>query len=69
MPQTEIGSLIIVAGYVVAIILNALMNIWLAISWILNSSLLKSVPVWVVIVNLLFLVAESIYFLLDSGHP
>jgi len=62
MPQTEIGSLIIVAGYIIAIILNAVLNLSLAVLWILNKSLLQPVPVWLIIVNFLFLIAETIYF-------
>lgn len=62
MPQTEIGSLIIVAGYIIAIILNAVLNLSLAGLWILNKSLLPPVPVWLIIVNFLFLIAETIYF-------
>jgi hypothetical protein len=62
MPQTEIGSLIIVAGYIIAIILNAVLNLSLAGLWILNKSALQPVPVWLIIVNFLFLIAETIYF-------
>ncbi|HSZ86161.1 MAG TPA: hypothetical protein VK787_09035 [Puia sp.] len=67
--QTEIGSLIIIAGYIIAIILNAALNLYLAVLWILNKSLLRTVPVWLIIINFLFLIAETIYFLHDSQHP
>jgi hypothetical protein len=62
VPQTEIGSLIIIAGYIIAIILNAVLNLSLMILWFLNRSLLQSVPVWLIIINFLFLIAETIYF-------
>jgi hypothetical protein len=62
MPQTEIGSLIIIAGYIIARILNALLNLSFVVLWIFNRSLLRSVPVWLIIVNFLFLIAETIYF-------
>jgi hypothetical protein len=62
VPQTEIGSLIIIAGYIIARIVNAVLNLSFAILWILNKSLLQRVPVWLIIVNFLFLIAETIYF-------
>ncbi|HLY69242.1 MAG TPA: hypothetical protein VKR53_05905 [Puia sp.] len=69
MPQTEIGSLIIVAGFIGAIALNAMLSLSLAIMWTLHKSILQSVPVWLIIVNFLFLIAQTIYFLHDSQHP
>ncbi|HEX4372109.1 MAG TPA: hypothetical protein VHZ50_02285 [Puia sp.] len=62
VPQTEIGSLIIIAGYIIARIVNAVLNLSLIVLWVLNKSLLQSVPVWLIIVNFLFLIAETIYF-------
>ena len=63
LQQTEIVSLIIVSGYVLAIIVNAVMNIWLAIFWIMRKSLPQTIPLWLIIINFLFLIAEIIYFL------
>jgi len=62
LPQTEIGSLIIVAGYGVAIGLNAVLNAFVAIFFILKKSAWRVVARWLILVNFLFLVAESIYF-------
>ena len=63
LQQTEIVSLIIVSGYVLAIIVNAVVNIWLAIFWSINKSLPQTIPLWLIIVNFLFLIIEIIFFL------
>jgi hypothetical protein len=63
VPQTEIGSLIVVAGYVAALILNAILNLCVVILFFANRSVLKAVPRWLIVVNFLFLIAEIVYFL------
>ena len=63
LQQTEILSLIIVSGYVLAIIVNATVNLWLVIFWIIHKSLPQLIPLWLIIVNFLFLIIEIIFFL------
>jgi hypothetical protein len=63
LQQTEIVSLIIVSGYVLAIIVNAIVNLWFAVFWIMHRSLPQTIPLWLIITNFLFLIAEIIYFL------
>jgi len=63
LPQTEIVSLIIISGYLLAIIVNVVVNLWLAIFGIINKSLPKTIPLWLIIVNFLFLIVEIIFFL------
>ena len=63
LPQTEIVSLIIISGYLLAIIVNVVVNLWLAIFGIINKSLPKIIPLWLIIVNFLFLIVEIIFFL------
>jgi hypothetical protein len=62
LPQTEIGSLIVVAGYVVAIVVNAIFNVSVVILFFVNRRLLQGVARWLMLINFLFLVAEIIYF-------
>jgi len=63
LQQTEIVSLIIVSGYILAIIVGAVVNVWLAIFWILYKSLPQTIPLWLIIINFLFLISEIIFFL------
>jgi len=63
LPQAEIISLIIISGYVLAIIVNVVVNLWLVIFWIIRKSLPQLIPLWLIIVNFLFLIVEIIFFL------
>jgi hypothetical protein len=63
LTDTEWGSLVIVLGWLVAIVLNVLLNATLLVLLILRKSLRDIVPVWLIIVNFLFLIAELIFFL------
>jgi hypothetical protein len=60
--QVELLSLIILLGFVVALIINALVNLYLSVSVIWQKSLPKNIPRWLVTVNFLFLIAEIIFF-------
>ena len=62
LQQTEIGSLIIIAGFVVAIVVNAAVNLYAAILFFLNPSDFRHAAAWVIVVNFLFLIAEIAYF-------
>lgn len=57
-PEGEIVSEIIILGYVLAILINLLVNTWLFFLFISRKWKKALVPVWLLIVNLLFFVVQ-----------
>jgi hypothetical protein len=62
-PEGELISLIIILGYVLAMLINGIVNLWYAILLLFRKPLKTYVPVWLIIVNFLFLIAQLILFL------
>ena len=59
----EIVSLIIIMGYVLAVIMNAVVGIWYLFLHRSYKTLSNVVPLWLIIVNYLFLILQLILFL------
>jgi len=64
LPDEDIFSLIIVAGYVLAMVANVTMIVWLSIFLIRERSLPPFIPKWILISNFLIFVCELIFFFL-----
>ncbi len=62
-PEGEIISTVIILGYVVAIVLNVVVNIWYVFLLISHKSFRQFIPVWLVAMNFLFLIPQLIIFL------
>ena len=62
-PEGELVSTVIILGYVVAAVINVVVNIWYAFLLFSNKPLRNIVPVWLIIVNFLFLIPQLILFL------
>ena len=62
-PEGELVSNVIILGYVVAVIVNAIVNTWYAILLFSAKELRNIVPVWLIITNFLFLIPQLILFL------
>ncbi len=62
-PEGEIVSLIIVLGYILAVIINIIVNFWYGIRIAVRKPLKSFIPVWLMIANFLFLIPQLILFL------
>lgn len=62
-PEGELISLIIILGYVLAMLINAIITIWYAILLFSRKPSNISVPRWLVIANFLFFIIQLILFL------
>jgi len=62
-PEGEIVSLIIVMGYLLAVIVNTVVNAWCAFRLIFQKPLVPQIPRWLAISNLGFLIIQLILFL------
>ena len=61
--EGEVVSTTIILGYVLAVFVNATVNIWCGVLFFSGKLLNKSVPIWLLIANFLFLIPELILFL------
>lgn len=60
----EISSTIIIAGYFFSIVFNPVVNlIYLILFWVKRKSL-ELIPVWLIVMNVIFLVLQLLYLLL-----
>ncbi len=62
-PEGELISLIIILGYGLAMLINAIVNVWYAVLLISRKPLKPVVPVWLIIANFLFFIIQLILFL------
>lgn len=65
-PFAEIGhvlSTVLVLGYGVAALLNVILNLIIIAGLLMRKPLWSYIPRWLVIVNFLFLVPQTIFFL------
>lgn len=60
LSQGVISSTVIILGTVMAIVINALMNFLYLVIAISGARLQNLVPVWIIIVNFLFLILQAI---------
>lgn len=62
-PEGELVSIAIILGYVLAILVNFVVNTWLII-WLIAGKYKKGVfPAWLLIVNCLFFVVQMVLIL------
>ncbi|HLX93584.1 MAG TPA: hypothetical protein VKR32_18000 [Puia sp.] len=59
--QTEMGSLVVIAGYRMAIFANAALNICLIMLILMDRTRIGAIPLWLMMANFLFLIAEIIF--------
>jgi hypothetical protein len=59
-PTGELMSAIVVLGYLVSVWLNALLGLCCAVLLFLKKPMKQHIPLWLIIVNLLFLIPELI---------
>lgn len=62
-PQGDFIKAIIVLGYIVAVVLNLLVNIWFVFLLFSTKSMRNQIPAWLVMVNFLFLIPQAIVYL------
>jgi hypothetical protein len=62
-PQGEIVSLIIILGYVLAVIVNAVTSIWLGVLFFAGKQRPVLFPRWLMTTNLIFFVLQLIFIL------
>lgn len=62
-PEGELVSIIIILGYIVAILINAFVNICYAFLLFSTRPLRNVVPLWLILTNFLFLIPQLILFL------
>lgn len=72
IPQQQVFSTIVIAGYFMAIFLfSPLVNILYLVQWRLQHNLFQVVPRWLVVSNFLFLLFQIlfiIFYLNDTFH-
>jgi len=59
-PEGEMVATTIIIGYLFAVIINLLVNIWIAVLFLKKKELNHPVPRWLIIINFLFLIPELI---------
>ena len=64
VPSGTIGSTIIIAGLVLSFIMNGLANVLYAVALIRRMPLRELVPVWLAVINFLFLTVQ-LYLILQ----
>jgi hypothetical protein len=62
-PEGELISLIIVMGFVLAVIINSLVNISIGVSMAMKMKARNFIPGWLIIANFLFLIPQLILLL------
>jgi len=66
-PKGELISIIIVLGYVMAVIVNIIVNFCYAIRLIFRRPLKEFIPIWLMITNFIFLIPQLILFLKNDS--
>lgn len=60
VPDSEILSTIIVLGYIVSVLINVLLNLSLVILFLFGVLKKAQIPQWLVVVNFIFFIIQSI---------
>jgi hypothetical protein len=60
-PQGEMVATTIIIGYLFAVVVNSLANVWIAALFFLKKKSSHSVPRWLIIINFLFLIPQLIF--------
>ena len=64
-PEGNVISTIIVAGYFLAIVINVLLHLSLIVLLIFGKLATPRIPVWLLIVNFLFFIVQSILIVIS----
>jgi hypothetical protein len=64
----QIISTIVLIGYVIGFILNPVANFSYLVFGIFSRKSLKTIPSWLIIANVLFLVIDAFYILYINSH-
>ena len=69
--NSEVNSTILIIGYFLALILNPLTNLFYLLVIMLRKKLTSSVPLWLIISNIIFLVIQLLFiiYLTASNNP
>ena len=69
--NSEVNSTILIIGYFLALILNPLTNLFYLLVIMLRKKLTASVPLWLIISNVIFLVIQLLFiiYLTASNNP
>jgi hypothetical protein len=62
-PEGELVSIVIILGYMVAIVVNVVVNVWYSFLLFSTKQLRNIVPVWLISINFLFLIPQLILIL------
>jgi hypothetical protein len=65
-PEGELVSAIIILGYVLAILVNLLVNTWLFFLFIAGKWQKALIPAWLLIINLLFFIVQVLLILIHA---
>lgn len=66
--DTDLSSYIIIIGFVFAILFNPLVNLCYLVIFFINKTRLSIVPVWLIVINILFLFFQVIFLLMMNIH-
>jgi hypothetical protein len=66
--DSDASSYIIIIGFVFAILFNPLTNLCYLVLFFINKKTLLVVPVWLIVINALFLFFQVIFLLLMNIH-
>lgn len=58
MSSGAVGSTVIIAGLVLSFVLNGVVNVWYAVVLLRGLTLRGHVPVWLAVINFLFLIIQ-----------
>ena len=64
----DLSSYIIIIGFVFAILFNPVTNLCYLVLFFVNRQKLAIVPVWLIVINILFLFFQVIFLLLMNIH-
>jgi hypothetical protein len=65
-PEGNILSTVIILGYFMAILINVLLNLSLIILYIVGKLSAPVIPVWLLVVNFIFFIAQSILIIIST---
>ncbi len=68
LPDNAITSDVIVLGYLVSVLVNILVNLVVLVLWSIGRLRAAAVPIWLLVVNLIFFIAQILLFYVNL-HP
>lgn len=64
-PEGGLVSMIIIMGYLLAILVNTLVNVWVMVLFLSRRLVNAAVPVWLLIVNFTFFTIQILLFIVN----